>query len=383
MKTNILLLIGFLALTISACEQKDPVQAKKEKLKEYKTDLQKIKTSITKLETELSEMDPEFAKKNRKATLITTTPVEMKTFEHFVEVSGAVQSRKNVLISAENFGSINHILVKEGDEAKKCQLIMSMDTELYQKNLDQLKTEYALANTMFEKQSNLWKQNIGTEVQFLQAKNRKESLENQISNIKIQISKSQLKAPFDGTIEEVLVREGEMAQMGSPLIRIVNHRDMYIKADMSESYIGQFKKGDKITIYFPSLDKTVDSIVSSVGQVIDANNRTFPIEALLPTLDFSLKPNLMAVVKVKDFEKANAVVIPTKLIQRDNKGEFVYVTALANDETIAKKIQIDRGITYQNSTMVKSGLKGNEILVDEGFRNVADGGKIKEVETVL
>lgn len=383
MKTNILFLIGFFALTISACEQKDPVQAKKEKLKEYKTDLQKIKVSITELEKELSELDPEFAKINRKATLITTTPVENTTFEHFVEVSGAVKSRKNILISAENFGSINHILAKEGDEVKKGQLILSMDTELYQKNLDQLLTEYALAKTMFEKQSNLWKQNIGTEVQYLQSKNRKETLENQIANVKTQISKSQIRAPFEGTIEEVLVKEGEMAQMSSPLVRIVNHRDMYVKADMSESYIGQFKKGDQINIYFPSIDKSIVSTISSVGQVIDEKNRTFSVEALLPLSDFSVKPNLLAIVKIKDFEKENASVIPTNLIQRDNNGEFVYVIESINEETVAKKIKIDRGITYQNSTMVKNGLSGNELLVDEGFRDVADGGKVKEVETVL
>ncbi len=383
MKTNILFLIGFFALTISACEQKDPVQAKKEKLKEYKTDLQKIKVSITELEKELSELDPEFAKINRKATLITTTPVENTTFEHFVEVSGAVKSRKNILISAENFGSINHILAKEGDEVKKGQLILSMDTELYQKNLDQLLTEYALAKTMFEKQSNLWKQNIGTEVQYLQSKNRKETLENQIANVKTQISKSQIRAPFEGTIEEVLVKEGEMAQMSSPLVRIVNHRDMYVKADMSESYIGQFKKGDQINIYFPSIDKSIVSTISSVGQVIDEKNRTFSVEALLPLSDFSVKPNLLAIVKIKDFEKENASVIPTNLIQRDNNGEFVYVIESINEETVAKKIKIDRGITYQNSTMVKNGLSGNELLVDEGFRDVADGGRVKEVETVL
>lgn len=383
MKTNILFLIGFFALTFSACEQKDPVQAKKEKLKEYKTDLQKIKVSITELEKELSELDPEFAKINRKATLITTTPVENTTFEHFVEVSGAVKSRKNILISAENFGSINHILAKEGDEVKKGQLILSMDTELYQKNLDQLLTEYALAKTMFEKQSNLWKQNIGTEVQYLQSKNRKETLENQIANVKTQISKSQIRAPFEGTIEEVLVKEGEMAQMSSPLVRIVNHRDMYVKADMSESYIGQFKKGDQINIYFPSIDKSIVSTISSVGQVIDEKNRTFSVEALLPLSDFSVKPNLLAIVKIKDFEKENASVIPTNLIQRDNNGEFVYVIESINEETVAKKIKIDRGITYQNSTMVKNGLSGNELLVDEGFRDVADGGKVKEVETVL
>jgi RND family efflux transporter MFP subunit len=345
--------------------------------------LQKVKASITELEKEISAMDPEFAKKNRRATLITTTNVEKQIFEHYIEVSGAVKSRKNVMISAENMGNIIRILVKEGSEVKKGQLIMSMDVQLYQRNLDQLETELTLAETMFEKQSNLWSQNIGTEVQYLESKNRKESLENQIANIKTQISKSQIRAPFQGTIENVIVREGEMAQMGSPLVRIVNHRDMYIKADLSESHIGKFKKGDKVIIHFPSINKTIESKISSVGQIIDEMNRTFSIEALLPLTKFTIKPNLLAVVKMKDFEENDAIVISTKLIQKDNKGEFVFIVDNDNDESIAKKVQIDRGITYKNYTMITNGLSGNETLINEGFREVANGNKVKVVENVL
>jgi len=383
MKTNILFILGFIAISINACEQKDPLMAKKEELKAKKTELQKVKASITELEKEISAMDPEFAKKNRRATLITTTNVKKETFEHYIEVSGAVRSRKNVMISAENMGNIIRILVNEGNEVKRGQLIMSLDIALYQRSLDQLKTELVLAEIMFKKQSNLWNQNIGTEIQYLEAKNRKESLENQIANIKTQISKSQIRAPFAGTIENVLVREGEMAQMGSPLVRIVNHRDMYIKADLSESHIGKFKKGDKVIINFPSLKQTIESRISSVGQIIDVQNRTFSIEALLPITKFTIKPNLLSIVKLRDFNQSGAVVIPTKLIQKDNRGEFVFVTKQESDELIVRKIQIDRGITYKNNTMITEGLTGEEMLVNEGFRDVADGSKVKVVENVL
>lgn len=383
MKTNIILILGFVLATISACEQKDPVTAKKEELKAKKTELQKIKIAITELEKEISSIDPEFAKENRKATLVTTKNVELIKFEHYVEVSGAVKSRRNVLISAENMGNINDVLVKEGSEVRKGQLIVVMDTELYQRSLDQAETEYTLAKTMFEKQTNLWNQNIGTEVQYLQAKNRVESIERQIANIKTQISKSKIRAPFDGTVENVFVKEGEMAQMGSPLVRIVNHRDMYVRADLSESFIGKFNKGDKVIIQFPSIDKTIESKISSVGQVIDEMNRTFSIEALLPKLDFTIKPNLLAIVKLKDFEDNKAVVIPSKLIQKDNKGDFVFITHEENSDLIARKIQIERGVTYKNNTMITKGLSGSETLVNEGFRNIADGSKLKIAENIL
>jgi membrane fusion protein, multidrug efflux system len=383
MKTSNLILVAIAAVLLNACQKPDPLEAKKTALKQKKEELQKIRTSITELEQEIGLLDPDFGKKNRKATLITTSTIETKTFEHYLEVSGSVKSRRNVLISAENMGSIDRILAKEGFEVKKGQLIMSMDTELYQRTLDQLQTEYSLAKTMFEKQSNLWKQNIGTEVQYLESKNRKESLENQIANVKTQIEKSQIRAPFEGTIEEVMVKEGEMAQPGSPLVRIVNHRDMYVKADLSESYVGNFKKGDKVSILFPSINRTIESTISSVGQVIDEKNRTFAIEALLPLTDFTIKPNLIVTVKIMDYKIADAVVIPSKLIQRDNHGEFVFIAEMDGEELVARKVQVERGMTYKNSTVINDGLKGAETLINEGFRDVAEGTKLKVVENVL
>ena len=379
---NYIILAAFM-ISVAACQQDESLDAKKEALKTKKEKLQAIREDITKLEKEISALDPEFGKQNRRATLITTLPVTQSKFEHYVEISGSVKSRKNVVISAENMGNVNSVAVKEGSEVTKGQLLLSMDTELYHRGLEQLETEYALAKTMFEKQENLWKQNIGTEVQYLQAKNRKEGLENQIANIKTQISKSQIRAPFAGTIEEVLVKEGEMATTGSPLFRIVNHKDMYVKADLSEAHIGKFKKGDKIIVSFPSADQEIESTISSVGQVIDENNRTFAIEATLPEITFKIKPNLVAILKIKDFEVSDAVIVPSKLIQKDNTGEFLFITTSDSTESFAKKIQVSRGITYKNQTMITEGLTGNELLVNEGFRDVTDGSKVKVVNNVM
>jgi membrane fusion protein, multidrug efflux system len=377
------IILATLIASLAACQQNESLEEKKEALNTKKQELMAIRDDITTLEREISALDPEFGKQNRKATLITTLPVSQTKFEHYVELSGSVKSRKNVVISAENMGNIQSILVKEGAEVNKGQLILSMDTELYQRGLEQLDTEYALAKTMFEKQENLWKQNIGTEVQYLQAKNRKEGLENQIANIKTQISKSQVRSPFAGTIEEVLVKEGEMATTGMPLVRIVNHKDMYVKADLSEAHIGKFKKGDKLIISFPSVSQDIETVISSVGQVIDENNRTFSIEASLPETALKIKPNLIAILKIKDYEVTDAVVVPSKLIQKDNTGEFVFITTGDSTESVAKKIQVSRGITYKNRTMITEGLQGNELLVNEGFRDVTDGSKVKVVNNVM
>jgi RND family efflux transporter MFP subunit len=383
MNMRIILAVVLLGHLLGACQKKDPIEKQKEKLKEYKTELVKLRSEIKELETAISAEDPEFARSNRKATLVTQRPVRKGKFEHYVEVTGTVESKRNITISAENTGVVLNIEASEGDQVQKGQLILRLDTEIIEKSLDRLETEYNLANTMFEKQKNLWEKKIGTEVQYLESKNRKEALEDEIANLKTQIAKSKVRAPFEGTIDVVHVKEGEMAQAGMPLVRIVNHRGMYVRADLSEAFIGRFNRNDPVQIQFPAYNTTVQSVITSVGQVIDEQNRTFRIEAKLPDVAFTIKPNLLVIMKLKDFEKEEAPVVPTNLIQNDSRGDFVYVITQTNGDTISKKIHIERGMTYNYETLVQSGLSGDELLVDEGFRDVIDGTKVKVVDKVL
>lgn len=382
MNSKIILLLISIAM-MAACTPRDPLEAKKKRLIKMKTESQEIRKKIESLEREIALADPEFARTNRKPSLVTTVPVKNERFQHFVEVNGQVQSRRNVVLSAENSGTINSILALEGKEVRSGQLLLSMDTELLQKNLDQLKTQYELAETMFERQSNLWSRNIGTEVQYLEAKNRKENLERQIENVKSQISKSQIRAPFSGTIDQVFVRVGEMAQPGLPLVRIVNHLEMYVKADLSEVYIGRFQREDPVVVFFPSLNRTIETRISAIGQVIDEKNRTFPVEAQMPKIDFVIKPNLTAVLRLADYQKTDARIIPTNLIQRDNRGDFVYIVKDSSDLQFAWKVHIERGITYRNETVVLAGLNGDEQLVRDGYKEVTHGNKVRIVENVL
>ena len=368
---------------MGACTPRDPLEARKKRLNKMKTESQDLRQKIESLEREIALVDPEFARANRKPSLVTTVPVKNERFQHFVEVNGQVESRRNEVLSAENAGTINSILALEGKEVRSGQLLLSMDTELLQKNLDQLNTQYELAETMFERQANLWSRNIGTEVQYLEAKNRKENLERQIENVRSQISKSQIRAPFSGTIDQVFVRVGEMAQPGLPLVRIVNHLEMYVKADLSEVYIGRFQREDPVIVFFPSLNRTIETRVSAIGQVIDEKNRTFPVEAQMPNIDFVIKPNLTAVLRLADYQKANARIIPTNLIQRDNRGDFVYIVKDSSDLQFAWKVHIERGITYRNETVVLAGLNGDEQLVRDGYKEVTHGNKVRIVENVL
>lgn len=376
-----------LAITILsllfACQPEDKVTGKKEELNQLKSDYHELKLKIASLEEEIAKEDPDFAKANRKTTLVTTVPVRQGTFTHMVEVSGSVTSKRNVVLSAENIGNIVRVNVVEGDFVRQGHLIASQDASVLQKQLSQLETQYELAESLFKKQSNLWEKKIGTEVQYLQSKNDKESLEQQIANVKTQISKSYIKAPFDGTIERVFVNDGEMVMSGNPVAQIVNHSSMFVSADVSESYVGTFEKGDVAVIEFPSIQKSVEAKITAVGQVIDLQNRTFKVEIRLPNMDFKVKPNMVAVVKIKDFEKENAAVVPVNLIQQDMTGEYIFVVEKNGDNLLAKKAHIERGKTYKNETLVLSGLNGYNEVIKDGFKEVIDGSPVRIVESVL
>ena len=363
-----------------SCQNSSSLDEKKAELKTQKAEMAKLKKSISQLEKEIAELDPEFAKANRKATLITTIPVKSGHFESFIEVSGSVESRRNVVISAETPGLIEKIYVVEGEAVRAGQTLIRLNNEILVRSFEELQTSYELAKTMYERQSNLWEQKIGTEMQYLEAKNRKEALENQIKTLRSQIDKTYIKAPFTGTIDQLDAKLGQYAQPTIPLIRLVSLENLYIKADVSEAYIGTIKKGDPTTVTFTSIDQEFQTRISSIGQVINRDNRTFTVEVKVPQLPVPLKPNLVAVVKIKDFESDNATVVPNNLIQKDSRGDYVYIVAKNSESIVAKKVPVERGKTYKNQTMILSGLNGDEELIDEGFRDVNDGVNVKVVE---
>ncbi|MCC5931585.1 MAG: efflux RND transporter periplasmic adaptor subunit [Cyclobacteriaceae bacterium] len=384
MKTLIKLNIwSVIFLLMAACGDPNGLEGKKDELKKLRGKQQEIKQQIESLEKEIAKIDPEFGKANRKSTLVTALPAKQGLFEHFVEVSGSVVSNKNVLISAESMGRVTQVRVAEGMNVSKNQVLVSIDTEIFEKQLKDLETQYELASTLFDRQARLWEKNIGTEMQLLESKTRKESLETQIANLKIQIERAHVKAPFAGTVEKVLTRLGEMASNGTPLVRMVGNSDMYIEADLSEAYVGRFKRGDGVLVHFPAIDMSIESKVRSIGQVINENNRTFRIEAELPRVEATLKPNLIAILRLRDYRHENAVIIPTNLIQKDNIGDYVFIINTEGEEGTATKIHIQRGNTYRSETEVLEGLQGNELLVNDGYREVIDGMKVSIVDAKL
>ncbi len=367
--------IILLALVIFSCEQTDKKEAKKKELTEAKEELFTLKAKVSKLEGELIELG--VVEVNTNLTLVSTITINQKPFSHHVDVRGAVQSRNNVLISAETPATVQNILVAEGQPVRKGQLLIIQDGEVLNRTIKELESSLELATTMYERQKKLWEQNIGTEVQYLEMKNRKESLELKLATTKSQLNKTRIKAPFNGVVDMIDVRVGEMAQPGMPIIRLVSMSNMYIKADVSESFIGKFRKGQKVKVYFPSTDYIIHSKISSIGQVINPNNRTFEIEISLPANGAKVKPNMITVLTLVDYENKNATVVPTNIIQSDRMGKFAFIVGEEEGNTVVRRVDLVPGITYGSETEIKQGLSGGETLVLKGGIGLTDGGIVE------
>ena len=369
-------LFAFIILFALACEEGTEIDRKKKELSDAKAELFKVKEKIAALEKDLVALGVE--ETNTNLTLVTTMPIANKRFEHKVDVRGTVQSRSNVIISAESPAAVQDVHVVEGQQVRKGQLLVSQDGEILKKNIQELESSLDLANTIFERQAKLWEQNIGTEVQYLEAKNRKESLELKLATTKTQLSKTKIKAPFDGIVDMVNIRVGEMAQPGMPIVRLVSMSRMYIKADVSESFVGKFRKGQDVEVYFPSTDVRLKSQVKAIGLVINPNNRTFELEVSIPD-GLKVKPNMITVLSLADYQHDNAIVVPTKVIQSDRLGKFVFKVEKDGETTQVKRQDVELGITYENDTEIRTGLNPGDELVVKGGLGLKDGNQVKIV----
>ena len=374
------LTIATLVLLVAACGQKDTnsLEAKKQELEKIKAEMADLKSKVSALEKEIKAQDPTFGK--AAAIRVEGILVKQGAFERFTEVRGSAESRRNVAISSQMGGEIKRVHVREGQRVAKGDVLVSLNAEVLQSSLAELKSTYDLAKTTYERQERLWKQKIGTEMQYLQAKNQKEGIEKRIAATEAQLDQLILKAPFSGTIDQVDALEGQLATPGLPLVRIVSASDLYINADVSDDFIGKIKAGDKVKVFFPGPDTELNSYVSSVGQVINPENRTFSVEVKLPD-GSSVQPNQIAAVTFRDYVNANAYSVPTKLIQRDSQGQFVYLVEKKNNETVARKAYIQTGVSYNGNTEVLTGLSSGQLLVGAGFREVADGVEIEVAES--
>ncbi|MBI1315421.1 efflux RND transporter periplasmic adaptor subunit [bacterium] len=358
---------------LAACSAKQPTD-ELSKLRKEKDSLETVKTKINQ---KLAVIDGKIAKLDttRKFALVTTLQPEKGAFNHFVSALGEVKSDKNVLLLAEASGTIESVPVKVGDYVRQGQLLVSVDAAVVERNIDEVRVQLDLAKTIYAKREALWKQNIGSEVEYLQAKNNKESLETRLKTLESQLAMSRLKAPFDGYVDELQARVGEMASPASPLVRLVSLREVYIEADLSESYLKKVRKGSPVVAKFPALGTQLDATVSQVSSFIKPENRTFRIRIDLKNAGEEYKPNLIANLEVRDYASSEAISVPNRVIQQAPDGRsYVYTVTMAPDGSKgrAERVYIEIGQTANNFTEVLSGLKGDEYIVDKGARSIKD-----------
>ncbi len=379
MKIQLLLIL--LMITQIGCSwseaEKSSIEKMKQELGELKGQSRELDEKIQNLEKAIENQDPDFSSDRSNATLVSAIPVEVRDFEHKIEVRGSVESRKNIMISSEVMGKIESVYAREGQKVKKGDLLMALNSQVTRNKIAELQTSLELAETIYRRRGNLWNRNIGSEIQYLEAKNNKESIERRLSTEYSELAKTRIKAPFNGVLDEIPVREGEMAQPGIPLVRVVSQDDMYIEADISERYIGRFEPGDSGEVYFPALDLRIISTISALGQVINRDNRTFSVEIKLPRMDIEFKPNLVAVVKLRDYHNPVAKVVPTNIIQQDGRGDFIYLVEAEEGNVKAKKNYIELGVSYNKNTEVVAGLTGTETVIFKGVREVSDGVRVQ------
>lgn len=329
---------------------------------------------ITEIDLKLADLEG----KVTRVTLVSSHKVEPKKFEHYFEIYGSVESNQNVSVNLEAPGIITRINVEVGQKVAKGQTLGIVDAEVLRNSIDELKTGLELAVTVYIKQEQLWKQEIGSELQYLEAKNRKESLEQKLNTLNSQLDMYTITAPFNGVVDEIFYKTGEMGNMMMPFMRLVNLNDVYLVADISEEYLGTVVPGVSVIASFPSLDIEYDATISRVGTYIKANNRTFKIYIDLTNNESLLKPNLLGVINIKDFELDSATVVPTSTIQQDAAGkEFLFVLQHDGDRLIAVKTPIKSGMSYGKETLVLEGISGVEDIVFKGARNIKDGQEVK------
>jgi membrane fusion protein (multidrug efflux system) len=376
MKQAVVFLSVFITLLSCTSKENGDLAAKKKQLEDLKSQHQQIQQQIISLEKEITLMDTSSGT-GLKVRLVKVDSLQPQIFEHFVDVQGSIDSEENVMASPEMPGVVTGIMVKEGDVVSKGTVLATMESAAMSNALQEVKTAYALASTAFEKQKRLWDQKIGSEIQFLQAKTNKESLESRIKSMEAQLNMSRIKAPVSGTIDDVRLKLGEMASPGMSGVRVVNMNKMKVVANVSDTYIANIKKGDVVKVELPDVSLVLDAKVTFVAKVINPQNRSFKVEVALPNKDNLIRPNMVAKIKINDEKKDDVLVISSNLVKRTGNEKFIMVAEKENNVWVAKKRTITTGNEYNGKTIVMSGLSKGDMIITAGQNDVVEGQSVK------
>ena len=374
MKSNIFtrLAVVFVSGSILAACSATSSDDKGKQLESLKTQQAEIAKQITALEKEM----PADTTIKVKAKEVIIAEVTLRSFDHYVQTQGLVDAQDNVTVSSKTSGLVTRVYVQEGQTVKKGQVLAQLDNAIILRNIEGLKSQVELANSVFQRQQNLWNQKIGTEVQYLQAKANKENLEKQYASLEEQNDMTKVKSPISGTVDEVNAKEGEMASPMFSAFRVVNTSNLKLMAKVSEAYVTNIKKGNKTIVTIPELNKDIEARVTFVGRTINPLSRTFNVEVKLPSLE-DLRPNMTGVIKVVYFTEANAVTVPVNVVQTMNNQKVVFVAEQDGNNLVARKRLVTVDGVFDNLAEIKSGIKAGDRVITFGYQGLSDGQVIK------
>ncbi|PHS60674.1 MAG: efflux transporter periplasmic adaptor subunit [Flavobacterium sp.] len=382
---NKILILAILAIITISCGgdsksvesiiESHDLQEIREKRNEIVTEQLEINNHLKLIDEAITRLDTV-----KKLPLVTAFQVKHNDFTHYLELQGNVATKKNIILYPEFSGLLTSIKVTEGQKVIKGQLLATIDDGGMSQQLAQMEVQYNFAKTTFERQQRLWDQKIGSEIEYLQAKATYEGQENAVNQMRSQLAKTGIRAPFSGIIDDIITEQGTVVSAGqSQIIRLVNLDKMFIEAEIPESYLNNITVGKTVEVFFPILGKTFSTKVSQVSNYINPSNRTFKITINIPNKEKSIKPNLTAKIKINDYSSNEAILIPQSIISENALGEQYVFTATKtgiDDEAIAKKIFIKTGRTQGDLVEITEGISNDDIIVKEGARNVKDGQHI-------
>jgi len=363
-----------LTLALASCGSPDP----KEQIGRYKKQIADLEQKISALEGELDQ--DESGTGYAAAVNVVVRELEPEVFSRKFEVTGLMEALSDVYISPETSGQVESVPAKRGERVRKGQLLVRLDTDVIEKNIAEVKTNLSLATRLYEKQEELWSQKIGSELQYLEAKNNKEVLEARLATLEKQLQLASVTAPFSGIVEEVLVETGELASPGQRLIRLVNLDMMRVTSRISEAYLNRVSEGDRVELSFSAYpDWILTESISRLGEVIDPQTRTLTLEVELSNSDERLKPNMLTSVRIEDYRSEQALVVPSIALKEDFSGTFLFRVKESGGKTVAEKVYVETGLSVEDRTEITGGVEQGDLVIVRGYNLVGEGTLVSMV----
>lgn len=336
------------------------------------------------IDATIDQLDQALAKMNTNTSLPLVAAIQAQPalFDHYVSLQGTVKTLQNVLVYPEMPGILKSIAVRKGQRVKKNDLLALLDDGGLAAQFEQAKSQLALAKTVFERQERLWKQEIGSEIQYLQSKTNFESAQSAVAALEMQYNKSFVRAPFDGSVDQVFKEPGVFVSpgQGAELFRIVNLDEVYLEVDVPESHVATVKKGTKALVYLGALATEIEAEVSQRSNVINPSNRSFKIEVALPNKDGAIKPNLTATVQLNDYSKEQAILVVQSIVSENADGQqYCFVLRQEGDTYFAERRIVQTGKTQGDFIEVLDGITPGELLITEGAKKVTDGQQVQYI----